>query len=67
MYMILNSPPVLSVLYIDDEPFLLNAGKRYPERSPDISVSVASSVENAIKLPDASASDVIISYSLKRA
>ena len=52
MDMILNRPPVLSVLYIDDEPFLLNAGNIYPERSPDISVSVASSAENAIKLPD---------------
>jgi hypothetical protein len=58
---------VLSVLYIDDEPFLLNAGKRYPERSPDISVTVASSVENPIELPDASASDVIKSDSMKRA
>ena len=43
-------PPVLSVLYVDDEPFLLNVCKLYLERRPDISVSVASSVENALKL-----------------
>jgi DNA-binding NtrC family response regulator len=61
MNTILNSPPVLSVLYVDDEPFLLNAGKIYLERRPDISVSVASSVENALKLIEASSFDVIVS------
>lgn len=52
---------MLSVLYVDDEPFLLNAGKMYHERFPDISVSVASSVENALKLMDSSSFDVIVS------
>jgi len=52
---------VLSVLYVDDEPFLLNAGKIYLDRRPDISVSVASSVENALKLIESSSFDVIIS------
>ena len=54
-------PPVLSVLYVDDEPFLLNVCKLYLERRPDISVSVASSVDNALKLMDTSSYDVIIS------
>jgi CheY-like chemotaxis protein len=61
MNTILNRPPVLSVLYVDDEPFLLNVCKLYLERRPDISVSVASSVENALKLMDASPFDVIVS------
>jgi len=61
MNTILNRPPVLSVLYVDDEPFLLNAGKSYLERRPDISVSVASSVENALKLMETSTFDVIVS------
>jgi CheY-like chemotaxis protein len=55
------TPPVLSVLYVDDEPFLLNAGKSYLERRPDISVSVASSVENALSLLASSSFDVIVS------
>lgn len=61
MNQILNRPPVLSVLYVDDEPFLLDVCKIYLERCPDISVSVASSVENALKLIDTSSYDVIIS------
>jgi len=62
MNTILNSPPVLSVLYVDDEPYLLSAGKKkYLDRRPDISVSVASSVENALKLIEATSFDVIIS------
>jgi len=53
--------PVLSVLYVDDEPFLLNVCKLYLERRPDISVSIASSVENALKLIDTTPYDVILS------
>jgi CheY-like chemotaxis protein len=54
-------PPVLSVLYVDDEPFLLNVCKLYLERRPDISVSIASSVENALKLMETMLYDVVIS------
>jgi DNA-binding NtrC family response regulator len=53
--------PVLSVLYVDDEPLLLNVCKMYLERRQDIFVSVASSVENALKLIDTLSFDVIIS------
>ena len=54
-------PPVLSVLYVDDEPFLLDVCKLYLERRPDISVSTASSVEKALTLLDSTTFDVIIS------
>jgi len=53
--------PVLSVLYVDDEPLLLNVCKMYLERRQDIFVSVASSVENALKLIETLSFDVIIS------
>jgi DNA-binding NtrC family response regulator len=53
--------PVLSVLYVDDEPFLLDVCKLFLERRPDISVSVASSVENALILLKSSSFDVIVS------
>jgi DNA-binding NtrC family response regulator len=53
--------PVLSVLYVDDEPFLLDVCKLYLERRPDISVSTASSVEKALTLLDSTTFDVIIS------
>jgi DNA-binding NtrC family response regulator len=53
---------MLSVLYVDDEPILLDVCKLYLERRSDISVSIASSVENALKLLDSSSPfDVIIS------
>jgi len=54
-------PPVLSVLYVDDEPTLLNICKLYLERRSDISVSITGSVENALKLLDTFSFDVIIS------
>jgi DNA-binding NtrC family response regulator len=41
---------VLSVLLVDDDPCLLNVCERFPEKRPDISVSAASSVENALQL-----------------
>ena len=56
-----NRLPVLSVLYVDDEPVLLNVCKIFLERRPDISVSVASSVENALKLIETTSYDVIVS------
>jgi DNA-binding NtrC family response regulator len=54
-------PPVLSVLYVDDEPTLLTICKLYLERRSDISVSLAVSVENALHLLDTFSFDVIIS------
>lgn len=53
--------PVLSVLYVDDEPTLLNICKLYLEQRSDIAVSVTGSVENALKLLDTFSFDVIIS------
>jgi CheY-like chemotaxis protein len=53
--------PMLSVLYVDDEQILLDVCKLYLERRSDISVSVASSVENALKLLESSPFDVIVS------
>jgi DNA-binding NtrC family response regulator len=54
-------PHVLSVLYVDDEPLLLDIGKLYLERCSDISVSVSSSVEDALTLLETTSFDVIIS------
>jgi DNA-binding NtrC family response regulator len=54
-------PPVLSVLYVDDEPYLLNVCKKHLEKRPDISVSLASSVKNALEVIDTFHFDVIIS------
>jgi CheY-like chemotaxis protein len=53
--------PVLSVLFVDDGPFLLKVGKLYLERHPDISVSIASSVEDALTILDSTSFDVIVS------
>jgi CheY-like chemotaxis protein len=53
--------PVLSVLYVDDEPYFLNVCKWYLEKRPDISVSLASSVKNALEVIDTFHFDVIIS------
>ncbi len=53
--------PVLSVLYVDDEPTLLNICKLYLEQRSDIAVSVTGSVEKALKLLDTFSFDVIIS------
>ena len=54
-------PPVLSVLYVDDEPVLLEVFKLFLERHPDISVSTASSVDQAMTLLASSEFDVIVS------
>jgi DNA-binding response OmpR family regulator len=56
-----DRPPVLSVLYVDDEPFLLDVCKLYLERHPDISVSIASSVDTALQLMDRELYDVVVS------
>jgi PAS domain S-box-containing protein len=54
-------PTTLSVLYVDDEPMLLNVSKIYLERRSDISVTIASSVTDALRLLETSLFDVIIS------
>jgi PAS domain S-box-containing protein len=54
-------PLILSVLYVDDDPTLLNICKLYLERRSDISVSIADSVDHALKLLDTFSFDIIIS------
>ena len=51
----------LSVLYVDDEPVLLNICKQYLERRSDIEVTTAVSVKQALILLETSCFDVIIS------
>jgi len=52
---------VLSVLLADDDPYLLNACERFLEKRPDISVSDASSVENALQILKSTPFDGIVS------
>jgi len=52
---------VVSVLYVDDDPFLLDLCKLYLEHCPDISVSVSSSVEDALTRIETTPYDVIVS------
>jgi len=54
-------PPVLSVLYVDDEPILLDVFKLFLEQRPDISVSTASSADQAMTLLASLKFDVIVS------
>jgi PAS domain S-box-containing protein len=56
-----NHAHPLSVLYVDDEPVMLNICKQYLERRSDIAVTTALSVEQALILLDTSGFDVIIS------
>jgi PAS domain S-box-containing protein len=56
-----NRPYNVSVLYVDDEPALLNVSKIYLERRSDISVTIAGSVPEALRLLDTGHFDVIIS------
>jgi CheY-like chemotaxis protein len=56
-----DRPPVLTVLYVDDEPFLLDVCKLYLERHPDISVSIASCVKDALELMETQSYDVVVS------
>lgn len=52
---------ILSVLYVDDEPALLEICKLYLERQPDISVTTTRSVTHAFALLGTMSFDVIIS------
>jgi PAS domain S-box-containing protein len=54
-------PHKVSVLYVDDEPALLNVSKIYLERRSDISVTIAGSVPEALLLLETCLFDVIIS------
>jgi PAS domain S-box-containing protein len=51
----------LSILYVDDDPALLNIGKIYLERRPDISVTTVTCVKSALTILKASRFDVILS------
>jgi|WetSurMetagenome_2_1015567.scaffolds.fasta_scaffold18022_5 PAS domain S-box-containing protein len=54
-------PGMLSVLYVDDDPVLLDVCKIYLERRSDISVTVTGTVTDALKLLETFSFDVIIS------
>jgi PAS domain S-box-containing protein len=56
-----HRPGLLSVLYVDDDPVLLDVCKIYLERRSDISVTIAGSVTDALTLLETFSFDVIIS------
>ena len=51
----------ISVLYVDDEPALLNLGKVFLERSGFFSVTTAESVPQALSVLHANTIDAIVS------
>jgi len=51
---------VISVLYIDNDQILLEAGKRYMERDDDIRVDTAPSFSEALQLLNTTAFDAVI-------
>ena len=53
--------PPLSVLYVDDEPALLEIGRRFLERGAEVTVETASSAPDAIRLLSSAHFDAIIS------
>lgn len=56
-----SPPPSLSVLYVDDEPALLEIGKLFLQRSGDFVVSTCESAPDAIRLLSEASFDAIIS------
>lgn len=52
---------MISILYVDDDPLLLDIGKRFLERSGDISVMTINSGQQAIEIIDQKSFDAIIS------
>jgi len=56
-----SPPPSLSVLYVDDEPALLEIGKLFLQRSGEFVVSTCESAPDAIRLLSESSFDAIIS------
>jgi len=58
----IGSPlPSLSVLYVDDEPALLEIGKLFLQRSGEFVVSTCESAPDAIRLLSEASFDAIIS------
>jgi len=53
--------PVYAVLYVDDDPLLLDVTKRHLEGQGEISVTIESSPRNALGLAEAFSFDVIVS------
>ena len=53
--------PQLSILYVDDDPTLLNIGKLYLERQSDITVTTVPCVRNALTILKTFSFDVILS------
>jgi PAS domain S-box-containing protein len=56
-----NGELPISVLYVDDEPALLEIGKLFLERSGDITVTTAEGAKEAIQLSDEDRFDAIVS------
>ncbi|UUX92507.1 PAS domain S-box protein [Methanoplanus endosymbiosus] len=56
-----SSKQTLSILYVDDEPVLLEAGKLYLEHIGDFNVTTCESASDALELLSASRYDAIIS------
>ncbi|UUX92506.1 hybrid sensor histidine kinase/response regulator [Methanoplanus endosymbiosus] len=56
-----SSKQTLSILYVDDEPVLLEAGKLYLEHIGDFNVTTCESASDALELLSASRYDTIIS------
>jgi PAS domain S-box-containing protein len=56
-----NKDRLLSILYVDDDSVLLNVGKLYLERQPDMCVTTVDCVQDAIRILKTSSFDVILS------
>ena len=56
-----RNPPMYSVLYVDDEPALLEIGKIFLERSGRFRVTTMTSAEEALASPSLAAFDAVIS------
>ena len=57
---------MISVLYIDNDQILLDAGKRFMERDEDIRVDTAPSFSEALQLLNTTAFDAVIAdYRMK--
>ena len=52
---------VISILLVDDEPLLLDVGRLYLERTPGITVTIAGSAAEALKLFSEESFDAIVS------
>lgn len=52
---------MFSILYVDDEPDLLELGRLFLEKSGEFSVATSTSAEEALESPSIRSYDVIIS------